>query len=665
MQVKAALIAFLLPVVSAMAQVPDTLRRSVITIERDKPMVVNAQGISGAVNTDKIGAVPSFLGNADPVRFVRLLPIVQLNTEMEGGLYMQGSDHSHTLISQEGVPIYGASHLLGLFSIFNTPHYQGMEYTTSTGTQTRLGGWVDMQLPDTLARRFGGEYSVGLMSAQGTLRVPTGSRSALTASVRRTYINLLYKPFLKLKDLPLRYSFTDANLSWLWRPSRTDRVTVDLFGGVDNGRTGMAIIDRVEGRWYNALGAVHWTHYFPDATLKQTAYGMAFGMSPELEAFGVSWALPSFIRDYGYKGALKWKDWEMDANFSYYDIQPQNPSSDGYYASDEMMPIGRQRAWEGSVSASYNLYLGYWTRLKTGAGVNLYHSPDGQFFCGVTPEAELSFDLGAAGNVHLRYGFKRQNLFQVGITNVGLPIEFWLAADSQRPPQYSHNFSLAYNNEFDDRAWSVSAEVYYRRLYNQLEYVGGIMDIYYGEYSLDNSVATGRGRSYGVNLMLQRQKGPVMGWISYSWAPSRHTFDNVRGGREYPCSHERLHELDVVATWHLGKWDLGATFVMATGLPYTAPAAAYVVGNRLVCEYGPYNGARMPAYAKLDLSANYYLKQGPDGKSGFNFSLYNALGRKNATTMGLTLTEDKNTYYFGPMAIYIRFLPSITYFRSF
>ena len=122
-----------LPGLPAAAQLPpivDTVSRSVI-VERvyNKPMVINSKGISGTVNTDKIAAVPSFLGNADPIRFVRLLPSVQMNTEIEAGIYMQGSEHSHTLVSQAGVPIYGVSHLLGLFSVFNTSHYQGMQYS--------------------------------------------------------------------------------------------------------------------------------------------------------------------------------------------------------------------------------------------------------------------------------------------------------------------------------------------------------------------------------------------------------------------------------------------------------------------------------------------------------------------------------------------------------
>lgn len=661
-----AVLALLLPFATAKAQDPDTLKRSTITEHLDRPMLLNQQGISGTVNTEKITAVPSFLGNSDPISFVRLLPSVQLTMETEGGLFLQGSESCHTLITQGGVPLYGNQHLLGLFSVFNTPHYKGMDYATTAGQESRLGGLINMQLQDTVARRFSGDFSVGLLSAQGTVFVPTGKHSSLSASLRRTYVNLLYSSFLEYNGFTLHYGFTDANLTWLWRPSAHDRVTVDLFGGLDKGNIKQAIIENMEAQWYNVMGAVHWTHYFPSALLKQTVYATTYGASVTIDAFNINWHIPAFIRDYGYKGTFRWNDWEFGARFSYYDILPQDASSQGSYTDQSFIRAQRQRAFETHLHAQYSRILGYWLQLKASMGVNFYRGPDGSFFWGVTPEADLAVDLQEGGEFHLRYGLKRQNLFQLGLTTVGLPDEFWLAADSTRPPQYSHNFSLSYNADFLKGAWSVSAEIYYRQLFNQLSYVGTIMDLYYGNFSLDDNLAPGYGRAYGLNLMLQRHAGPVTGWISYAYSRSLRSFPSLHDEKEYSSPHERVHELDVVVTWQLNKkWDFGATFVMATGLPYTAPETLFVVGNRMVCEYGPYNGSRYPTYAKLDLSANFYLRNGPRGKTGFTFSLYNALGRKNATSLSISLNKERTAYTFAPASMSLRWLPSVAFFHTF
>lgn len=653
----------------AAAQERDTvaqlsLEKSVITERLNRPIAINSRGVSGQVNVNKIATVPSFLGNADPIRFVRLLPIVSQNVEMEGGLYMQGSDHSHTLISQHGIPIYGASHLLGLFSVFNSAHFTGMRYATSAGKEPRIGGVIDMEIQDTLARRFCGDVSVGLLNAQGTLSFPTGSRSALTLSARRTYVNLLYGNWLKFYDYPIHYGFTDGNITWMWTPSRKDRVWVDAFTSVDEGKVRGGLIQDFQALWYSAMGAVHWNHYFSEATLKQSVYGTAFGLIPRLNAFNIQAQMDSYIQDYGYRGSLLWKDWEFSAHFSYYHVQPQNPYSKGHQndaANSGNVPV--QNAFETILSAYYSRNLGYYLQAKAGLSGSWYLSPEKKSWWGVSPEVKLIANLMEAGKLDFTYGIKRQNLFNLGITDTGLPCEFWVMAGDIQAPQWAHNFSLAYNVTW--LGVDFSAEVYYKLLRNQLEYTGTILDIYNGTYSLESSTRRGKGRAYGFNLMAQKTAGKFTGWISYAFSRSLRTFDGDFDGGEYPSNHERLHELDVVATYDFGKVDIGATFAVATGTPYTRPHAIYVLGSRIVCDYGTYNGERLPTYCKLDLSVNWYFRRTAKGKTGLNFSLYNALGNRNVHGYGIHISKDMSAYYFSPHSLNLRFLPSLAFFHTF
>lgn len=642
------------------------LDKSVITEELDKPIILNDRGISGEINTEKIAAIPSILGTPDPIRFVRLLPSVQLNTEVDGGLYMQGSENSHTLVAQEGVPIYGSGHMLGLFSAFNSPHYRGMRYATSCGQESRIGGIINMQLADTVARKFSADLSLGLLFGQGTLDIPMG-KSSLKISARRTFINLIYGSMLKYENNPLRYGFTDANATWTWKPNKKDRVTVDLFWDMDNASfSGVGIIENINLDWGNAMGAVHWNHYFSEATLKQTAYFTSYFSDPHLKAFGVEGQMKSYIMDYGYKANVHWNGWDFGARVSAFRVQPQNPISHGHFSDASLngsVPV--QNALEMATSAEYSRSLGYWLNMKAGMGIDFYISPERKLFWGVTPEISLMANFLEGGKLDFTYGIKRQNMFQTGITSSGFPIEFWVMAGKLQAPQWSHNFSLAYNNSFFDGHLAVSTEIYYKQLYNQLEYVGTIMDIYTGNYSLETSTLGGRGRAFGVNLMIQKAKGRLTGWISYAWSRSLRTFSNDIHTVEFTSGHERAHELDVVVTYNFGRFDVGATFVMASGTPYTRPTSFYLVGSRLVCSYGPYNGERLPTYAKMDISANWYIHRGPKYTNGINVSMYNVLGRINSLGYGLHYNRKENCFYFSPSTMQIRFLPSIAYFHRF
>lgn len=641
------------------------LDKSVITEERQKPIVVNNRGISGEINMDKIASVPTIMGTPDPLRFIRLLPSVQVNTEMEGGLFMQGGEHSHTLISQGGVPIYGAAHLLGFFSTFNSPHYSGMRYSTSCGQESRIGGIIDMQLADTVARKLTADFSIGLLSAQGTVDIPLG-KSSLKVSARRSFINLIYGGMLKFEDDPIRYGFTDGNITWTWKPTRRDRITVDLFGSLDDTQFVTGVIEELKMKWYNAMGAIHWNHYFPGATLKQTVYGTTYGLKPNLRAFNIPASMDSYIIDYGYRAKLSWNGFDFGARVSSYIAQPQNPKSEGHFNDIHtrgQVPV--QNGVMAALSAEYTRDLGYWLSVKAGVGVDWYLSPERRSYWGATPEVSLRGNFMEGGKLDLTYGIKRQHLFQTGLTSTGFPFEFWVLAGDLQAPQWSHNISLAYNNTFFNGNLAVSTELYYKQLFNQLEYVGNFIDLYNGDYTLEKSTLGGHGRAFGANIMIQKTKGKLTGWVSYAWSRSLRTFANDIHSVEYTSSHERAHELDVVVTYDFGKVDVGATFVASSGTPYTRPTSFYVVGSRIMCNYGPYNGERLPAYIKMDLSVNWYLHKGPKLTNGFNFAMYNVLGRDNALGYGLHYSKSRSAMQFKAVSLKMKFLPSIGYFHKF
>ena len=161
----------------------------------------NAQSVrtmsdgSVRLNLDMLDKLPKIMGNADPISYSRMLPGVQTSGEYNGGLHINGSENSHNTISVLDVPLYNVNHLLGFFSTFIPTHYSSMSlYKTpqSAGAPNRLGGEL-LFVPDTdTGGRVQGDISTGLISSQGTVKVPIGKKSLLTASLRSSYINLLY-----------------------------------------------------------------------------------------------------------------------------------------------------------------------------------------------------------------------------------------------------------------------------------------------------------------------------------------------------------------------------------------------------------------------------------------------------------------------------------------
>lgn len=637
-----------------------TLRESVLVERRNESMLeASAQGVK--LQSDRLRTMPMLLGSSDPVRLARYLPSMQATSELDAGIHIQGNEHSHNLVSSGGIPIYGASHLLGIFSVFNPSHYPSMTYEARVRDANRLGGRLDMALPQETSGRTGGDFSAGLMAAQGSLHVPAGS-SSVSLSLRRSYINALYGHFLTMGGKQLAYGFTDANLTWFWKASARDRIWFDAYWGNDSAGFG-AGNDRygADLDWWNAMGALHWHHAGQNGSmLRQSAYVTAYALDVLIEFSSIKAKLPSSILTSGYKAS-----WNSPGGLSAgLDIaahwaRPQQWSVEGFYtqgAAGQPMQLGQ----EATLSLGYT---GTWGPLTVSGGLKglLWHGTDGRWIPNVAPDILVGADFYKAGKLELRAGISYQYLHQAGITDLGLPCEFWFLSGSLSRPQRSIGASLSYGLPLFSGGYELQAELYYRTLENQVEYADGFLDLIYSPYSLEDVLLRGRGRAYGASLMLHKKAGALTGWLSYSYGRSLRVFDEAAG--EVPSSHERIHELDLVASYSLGKWTFGLTFLAAGGTPYTPATAMYLLNNRVMVQYGPHNSARLSPYSRLDVSVNYFFNRSERLENGLNFSMYNILGSRNELFRHLSMDDEGFSY--SPDGINIRFMPSLCYFHKF
>ncbi len=63
--------------------------------------------------------LPAILGEVDIVKILQLKPGVKNAGEGLAGFYVRGGGADQNFVTLDGIPIYNANHLLGLFSIFN------------------------------------------------------------------------------------------------------------------------------------------------------------------------------------------------------------------------------------------------------------------------------------------------------------------------------------------------------------------------------------------------------------------------------------------------------------------------------------------------------------------------------------------------------------------
>ncbi len=616
------------------------------------------------VEMELMNQLPRILGNSDPIHYAQFLPGVQTTSILDAGIYIQGCDNSHSLIGINGVPLFNPSHMFGLFSIFNPSHFSGMNLQMSADQgdfPNRIGGYVNMQNREK-PHKLGGDFSIGPMSSQATLRTPITSKLSLTASARISYLNLLYSGLLKIDEEEIRYSFNDYNITLQYQANNQNLLWLDAYWGNDH--LGYIIDDcnKLNSKWSNSMATIHWHHKSDSYKLEQKIYYSGYQTKAHIIQSNINASTLAHIYDLGYHGKFTAKDFNVGANFIYHIIQPQLPTIKRETTLKNDAP--KQRSVETSVFADYNLRLSKNFSSRFFLRTSLY-AFEKKLFYGVDPGISLTLKTTENTSFFLDASIKHQYLFKTGFSDIGLPTEFWTSASEKNRPQYSYNTSLSFESFLFDRDYRLSINAYYKRLYNQIEYNGTILDLIYSEYSLDKVLIQGDGYNYGVNILLEKRKNPVTGWISFSAGRAMRTFPKEGLTGWFPARHERLFELNVVATYRFSpQWSIGATFVAASGTPYTQAKSMYLMDNNLITEFGEYNGNRLNPYFRLDLSVNYDFKMKNNRKSGINLSLYNTTMCSNSVDYRLRITK-KNEIYYTPTTLIKTIIPSINYYFSF
>lgn len=624
--------------------------------------------------------MPHILGNADPLHYAQLLPGVQTNSEYDAGLHIQGCDNSHNYVSLGGAPVYNAAHLLGFFSIFNAGHFTEMSLQkspVSASFPNRLGGRVDMLTPTWLAAEDSlsvgavhGELSVGPMSSQGTLRLPIGKRSLLLLSARAAYLNLLYSKWLEVDGDEVKYDFSDYNLSYITQLDDANVLKIEGYWGYDKMKIGQAS-HGLQGKlkWNNTMAALHWysrskhgeNERRKNWQMEQMVYYSRYANRLNLNEYSFQVGMRSFIFDLGYKGNFSWGRWRMGAEVVRHQLLPQDIGITGNLANYQT-DAHHQLATEASVYLQYSQPLGEKLLMEMGARVSGYHCQ--KSFYRVMPHLKLNYVLSQAAKLNLNLGIRNQYLFQTGFSSAGLPTEFWFAANQNHRPQSACHAALQGEFWFAEKEYRLSVETYYKWLMNQIENNSNMFDILFSSYSFDGSLLHGKGYNYGLNLLLEKRRGKLTGWLSGSLGRAMRKFDGEQYQGWYPAGHERIYELNAVATYRINRRvSLGSTYVLASGTPYTKVNYAYLMSGNLVTEYGPHNGDRVKPYMRLDLSVSYDFATKGKVRSGINFSLYNVTMHGNDLFYRIKVYDNHVRY--NAFKFLMPIMPSINYYCKF
>lgn len=609
----------------------------VVIIQQQSAKFVQAADNQIVVNMSDIACMPKFLGTSDPIRYIQSLPGIQTNNETTTGIYIQGCDDYQTLTSINGAPIYYPNHLLGLYSTFISPHFTTMtlEQAEHTGTmENRVGGLVNMTTQHQQPSRFRLEGNVGLVNSDLTLTIPCGNKSALWLSGRVSYINMLYGKWLSMDGLDVKYGFGDGNITYAIHPNEKDEVLFSGFYSRDKIGVNASAAANVDVVWYNAMGQVAWNRQLANGNFHSTMSYSGFENQILVNSFANVQTLAGWA-------SLDWKNrWtkhfsdlfrlQTAIDYAHYFYTPLGFEQSGITSMDSTFLYPMSHADEVSVGADWTHYVCHWFDYSIGLHGSFYHRD--KYYGAVDPRLTFRFQPAENHEISLHAGTYTQYFHKAGLTGGGLPTDFFMAADSLFAPERAIATNLRYTTSFLNGQLLLQTEAYFKQLYNIVESTGNILQLLNHGFRYEECLIRGDGRNYGLNLLLQRTRGIVTGYISYSLGWARRKLPDLDGIEDYiyAASHERRHDLNVVVNARFAKrWNIGAQFVLASGLPYTKAEEAYMLNGQMICRYATFNGAHMKLYNRLDLSCSYDIIKKNNHELGINISLYNVYCHKN------------------------------------
>ena len=237
--------------------------------------------------------------------------------------------------------------------------------------------------------------------------------------------------------------------------------------------------------------------------------------------------------------------------------------------------------------------------------------------------------------------------------------DFWLLSDNNAVPVSSAIHYIA-GISCESNDFLFSTEAYYKKIENLTEYSlrfnPSPMGVSYSE-----SFFTGTGYSRGIEFLAQKKSGNLNGWVSYTLGQARNHFD-IYSDAYYPANQDVTNEFKAVLMYKYKRWDFSATWIYATGRPYTAPSGAYSITllDESIQDFFTVtakNGLRLPDYHRCDISANYKLLKGVKGDKkrreiGYiGFSIFNLYNRTNVWYKQFTIEDgeilETNINYLG------------------
>lgn len=675
----------------------------VVTSEAEDRNVSNTEMSVNKLNMSTISKLPALLGEVDVIRSIQLLPGVSTVGEGATGFNVRGGGVDQNLVLLDEAPVYNSSHLFGFFSVFNPDAVKDVKLYKG-GIPARYGGRLssilDVRMKEGNNKKLAVSGGVGIIFSRLAVEAPiVKDKGSFIVAARRSYIDVLAKPFLKGDLADSKLNFYDLTVKTNYKLSEKDRVYLSGYLGRDNFGFG----DAAGFNWGNATTTLRWNHLFNDRLFSNfTAYYSNYDYQIN---FG-SEATNTFDWDANIL------NYSLKTDFSYF-INPKNLLTFGGQAilyqffpgnavgvsegEETNFSLDKKNALEGGLfveneqtinsklSLHYGLRFSYFNYMGAGKAYEFAETTPGeaktlisstaydegesiQDYANLEPRASVKYQFNPSASLKLSYNRMAQYIHLISNSTASTPVDVWTPSTNNIKPQMVDQYAVGIFKNFKDNKYVASAEVYYKDFDHLVDYIDGA-NLFINEL-LEAELLDADGRAYGLEFQVEKKKGKLTGWVSYTLSKSERLVDGINNNEWFDSRFDQRHNLSITSFYELGnRLTLSANFVLNSGTPATFPTdrftqQGYVIPN---VASNARNNVRIPAYHRLDISATLKGKGKKRWQSEWVFGIYNVYNKRNPFSIYFRQQEARPidgepiTTEAVQLSVIGNFIPSISY----
>ena len=635
------------------------------------------------ISPKNITALPN-LGEKDIFRSMQLLPGVSGSNESSSGLYVRGGTPDQNLVLFDGFTIYHVDHFYGFFSAFNANAIKDVQlykgaYDAKYGG--RVSSVVELTGKTGNNNKVKGGIDISSISGNAFLEIPFSKKISLLVAYRRSFTDFIktdiYNDIFDLsgnnkkKDKiegtalsqyttePTFY-FYDFNTKLSIKPTDKDIISFSFYNGIDNldnsrdvsennkltkfGKSTYSFTNKTNdiSKWGNTGFSSKWgrkwnysifsnlqvsySKYFNQRDRSSKTHIIAEELNSEIN-FGT--LEDNNVEEKSIKSSIQYK--LNEKNNLHFGVELiENTISYLYNINDTINKIDRN---DNSKISSY--YIQDQIKFNDKFNLNLglrnvyYHKLSKLYF-----EPRISSSYNITNTIKLKCAWGKFNQFSKKVLREDVTQgsrDFWLLADDKDVKVTSSEHYIS-GISYETKNWLFDIEAYYKNVTGLSEYNTRVNDRYFSENDNYSPFYSGDGKILGAEFLVQKKFGKLTGWISYTLSTISNNFPEI-SENEFPASNHQQHEFKIVSSYNLKKFQFSATWVFASGKPYTAPKGTYNLNlldgtSNSYIAVGQKNGERLPNYHRLDLSVNYNFNI-EKLKCQLGLSIFNVYNREN------------------------------------